>query len=817
MQSFGRDLRYGFQLLLKNPGSTAIAVLALAVAIGANSAIFSVVNGVLLRPLPYADSEHLVIVWETQPTKNIREFSVTPPNFRDWSAQQKCFDRIAAYRAQPAMLTGNAQPERVDIARVTPTIFPALGTRFHLGRPFLPDEDRPGKNHEAVISYGLWQRRFAGEQTVLGKMLTMDGSDYQIVGVTEPDFRLLDTPSELWIPYTLDARELQAAGKSGARSALHILKVVAHLKPGVGVIQAQQEMHGIAAGLERQFADSNEGWGANVVGLQEQLVGDIRPTLITLLAAVTFVLFIACSNVASLLLARASARQKEFAIRGALGASQSRLLRQLLTEGMVLALVSGALGLLLAFLGVRALVAFSPGNIPRMAEIAVDGRVLAFTLLAAVLTGLLAGIAPAISASRARMLDVLKAAGRGTFGSRKSRMVRNFLIVLEVALSVVLLIGAGLMIHSFARLQSVNPGFRPDHVLTMKFTLPKARYDGLKIAQFHQRVLERVSALPGVQLAGLTRDLPLSGADPSLNFTVESRPVLSSSQQPRAKFRAVSADYFAAMGIPLVKGRYFTSADTESAPGVAVINDVMARKFFPGEDPIGKRIQTGFDDAPWSTIVAVIGGVHHGGLDAEANAEMYFPYRQIPPAMMGFVAGTMTLVVRTATDPASLARPIAEQIRSLDPDEAVFKVATLDDLLRNSTAQPRFRAYLLAIFAAIAIILAATGLYGVISYSVSQRTGEMGIRAALGAQKPDLLKLVLGEGIMLAVAGVAIGLVLAYLLSATISKLLYGVEAHDALVFVLVPAILLVVAVLASYVPALRATRIDPGVALRYD
>jgi putative ABC transport system permease protein len=656
---------------------------------------------------------------------------------------------------------------------------------------------------------------------VLGKVLTLDGVDYQVIGVTEDDFRVFDTASELWVPYTLDAKELQALGKGsgadGPRSASHTLKVVARLKRGIDIEIARQDLDRVARELAREYPDTNEGWGTNIVWLQEQFVGKIRPTLLTLMGAVFFVLLIACSNVASLLLAQATARQKEFAVRSAMGAGRSRILIQLLTEGMVLSLVSGVLGILLAYAGIRALVAFAPANIPRIDEIAVDRGALLFTALISVMTGLLAGIAPALSASRIGLTEILKSAGRGTTGSRKSRLLRNALIIFEIAFSLVLLIGAGLMIRSFIELQRVNPGFRTAGILTMKFTLPKVRYDGLRVARFHQQLIERVKTIPGVQRAGVTRDIPLSGSDPSLNFIVEHGPVLSSGQQPRAKFRAVSADYLTAMGIPLIQGRFFNDSDSGNSAGVTIINQTMAREFFPNGDAVGQRLQSGFDGSPWSTVVGIIGDVHHGGLESDANAEMYFPYQQIPPAMMNFVEGTMTLVVSSNVDPASLVRPVMEQIRSLDTEEAVFKVATMDDLLRGSTAQPRFRAYLLGVFGAVALILAATGLYGVISFSVGQRSKELGVRAALGARGKDLLRLVMVEGLGLAFAGIAIGLILAYFMAEGLSKLLYAIKPHDAYAFVAVPVVLLSVSGLASLVPAIRAAKADPNSVLRHE
>jgi putative ABC transport system permease protein len=821
MESVLKDLGYGCRMLLKRPGPALVAVLALTLAIGANTAIFSVVNGVLLRPLPYTDANRLVILWEANPGKNIREFMVTPPDYKDWKEQQHSFETIAAYRPQPSMLTGRGLPERVETALVAPAIFQLLDARVRLGRTFMPEEDQPGRNHVVILSDGLWRRRFGGDPAILGKTLTLDGKDYVVTGVTDPGFRLLDTASELWLPYTLDAKELQELGQSSPasapRSAMHTVKVVGRLKADISIDRARQEMQSIARGIEQQFIDTNGGWTATVVPLQEQLVGDIRPTLLTLLGAVCFVLLIACTNVANLLLARMGGRQKEIAVRTALGAGQGRIMRQLLTESMVLALVSGVFGLLLAYGGVRALTALSPGNVPRMQEISVDGRVLVFTLLVAAVTGLLFGLGPAIMAANTRLNDVLKAAGRSSMATVRGRRLRNMLVVFEVAMSVVLLVGAALMIRSFAELEKVNPGFRTDHILTMRLTLPAARYDGVRVARFYEQLLGRVAAVPGVQMAGVTRDVPLSGSDPSLNFSIEHRPPLSTSEQSRARFRTVSADYFAAMGIPFLKGRSFTASDSFATLPVAVVNETLVGRNFINEDPLGRRIQTGFDGSPWYTIVGVIGNVKHGGLDTAANAEMYFPYQQVPAPLMSFVEGTMTLVVRTAVEPSSMTHAISAQVQALDPDEAVFKVSTMEELFHSSVAQPRFRAFLLGVFAVVALVLASTGLYGVISYSVSQRSNELGIRAALGAQKSDLMKLVLGEGARLAGTGVLIGVVLSFLLAGMIARLLYGVTSHDPLTFVAIPVLLLLVAVLASYVPARRATLTDPNVALRYE
>jgi putative ABC transport system permease protein len=808
MSTLLKDLRYGFRMLIKSPGSTAVAVVALALGIGANSAIFSVVNAVLLRPLPYRDSSRLAVIWETKLSKGITQEQVSPPDFRDWMEKQRAFDQIAALRAQPAVLTGGQLPERVETALVSASVFELLGAKAETGRTFLAEEEQPGRNRVAVLSYGLWQRRFGGDPDILRKNVVVDGSSFTIVGVTRRGFRLLDTPAELWMPYTLDSRELSQRG-------FHTLRVIGHLKPGISVDQAAGEMRSIASGVEQQFPDTNTGWSTKVVPLRDQMVGNIGSTLWTLLAAVVFVLLIACANVANLLLARAGNREKEIALRTALGANPARLVRQLLTESVLLALAGGLLGLALASWSVTALEQFGPAGIPRLEEIEVDWRVLAFTLGVSVLTGIVFGLAPALSSVRSDLNSILKTSGRGTTGSRSRARLRDALVVSEIASCVVLLTGAGLLMRSFARLESVNPGFRPDHVLTMQIALPETRYSGAKVALFYQRLVERVEGQAGVQSAGIARNLPLSGSDASLNFTIENRPVEASAEQPRAKYRAASAGYFHALGIPLVRGRYFDRTDGEHTQGVAVINNAMARRFWPDEDPVGKRIKAGFDGSQWCTIVGIVGDVKHTGLDADTNAEVYYHYLQVPPELMGFVEGTMTLVLRTDSEPNSAVASVRREVQRLDPDLAVFNEKTMNELVGGSLAQPRFRAVLLGVFAGIALILAAIGLYGVIAYSVAQRTNELGVRVALGAQKSDVLKLVVGHGAQLAALGIAIGLVLALALMRIISTLLFSVNATDPVTFAAAAIVILAIALAASYIPALKAIKVDPVVALR--
>jgi putative ABC transport system permease protein len=810
MNSFFRDVRYSVRTLLNHPSSTLVAVLALGLGIGANSAIFSVVNAVLLRPLPYKDPSNLVVIWETKLNKGILQENVSPPDYRDWVEQQRVFDQIGALRAEPAVLTGSQLPERIETAVVSPSMFELLGVKPTLGRTFSRDEDQPGRNRVAVLSHGLWQRRFGGDSTILGKSIIVDGNPFTVIGVTPRDFRMLDTPSELWMPYTLDARELSQRG-------FKTLRVIGHLKPGASLEQASAEMRSVAMRIEKQYPDIASGWSTKVIPLRNQLIGDIGPTLWTLLGAVVFVLLIACANVANLLLARAGSREKEIALRTALGANPMRLVRQLLTESVLLGLAGGLLGVALAAWGISILEEFGPVNLPRLEEVSIDARVLAFTFIVSVLTGVVFGLAPALSSVRSDLDSILKTSARGTTGSRSRARWRDGLVVCEIACCVVLLAGSGLLIRSFSKLERVNPGFRLDHILTMQIALPETRYSGEKIALFYQQLLDRLHALSGVEYAGIARNLPLSGTDASLNFVVENRPVESSSEQPRAKYRAASADYFSALGIPLIRGRYFEQTDGEKTPGVVIINSTMAGRFWPGEDPIGKRMKAGFDGSQWCTIVGIVGDVKHTGLDASTNAEMYYQFRQIPPELMSFVEGTMTLVLRTQVEPSSMVTAVRSEVQKLDADLPVFNVKTMQDLAAGSLAQPRFRTLMLGAFAIVALTLAAIGLYGVIAYAVTQRTNELGVRMALGAQKSDVLWMVVAEGVRLAAIGIGIGLLLAFPLMRIISRLLFGVGSADPVTFSVTAVVIVFATLVASYVPAARAIRIDPLIALRYE
>ena len=814
MQVLWQDIRYGFRTLRKNPGSTLIAILALGLGIGANTAIFSVINAVLIRPLPYPDADRLVVVFSNRKQSNLNRQKISEADYEDYRKRAEVFDQLGAFRAKPAVLTGKDLPEQVESAAVSPALMNMLGMRPAQGRGFALDESEPGKNRVAVIGDGLWRRRFGADPNITGAVLILDGNPYQIVGIAPPGFHLLDTPSELWIPYTPDPKEL-VNGARGHRA----LTVIGRLRPGISVEQAGSAVQAVARYIAEVSPETNGDCSAEVVGLREQLVGDVRTTLWTLIGAVAFVLLIACANVANLLLARAGTREKEIAVRTSLGANPFRLVRQLLTESVLLSLLGGLFGLLLAFWGVTALAHAAPAGLPKSGEISLDWRVLAFTFVISIATGVLFGLAPALSAVGHDLNSTLKTSGRSTTGNRGRSRMRNLLVISEISACVVLLIGAGLLLRSFVKLSQVNPGFRTDHILTLQLSLPAPRYPGLKVAQFYQQLVDRTEQLPGVLGAGMCRFLPLSGADASLNFQIDGRAPKSTAEQPRAKYRSVSPGYFSAMGIPLLKGRMLARTDSDRTPKVVLLNETAARLYWPNEDPVGKRIMSGVDEEtvgnPWSTIIGVVGNVKHSGLDAVTNPETYYDYLQLPPEQMGAIEGTMSLVVRTNADPATLAGAIRNEVHSLDPDLPIFNVKTMENVVHGSVAQPRFRTLLLGVFAALALILAAVGLYGVISYSVTQRTNELGVRSAMGATPEDLLKLVVGQAARLAAIGIGIGLVLALIVGRGLSKFLFGVSLADPITFLGTAAVILLVTLIASYVPALRATRIDPVTALR--
>ena len=820
MRTLLQDIRYGLRMMLKNPGFTAVAVVALALGIGANTAIFSVINAVLLRQLPYEHPERLVLVWEKFLRQGLDKIPVSAPEFTDYRDQNRVFEQIAAFDTADFNLTGGDAPERVPGARVSATVFLLLGVKPQWGRTFLPEENEPGRDAVVLMSYGLWQRRFGSDPKLIGRTLALNNKNYTVVGIMPPGFHfplsLFDIqgveftqPAELWTPISFTPTQMKQRGSRD-------FGVIGLLKPGVTLGQANAEVQTIADRMRQQYPDNYppDGWGASVVSLHEQIVGRIRPTLLVLFAAVGFVLLIACANVANLLLARATARHKEIAIRTALGAGRWRLIRQLLTESILLSLLGGILGILLALWGIDTLVSYGSDTLPRIKEVGLDGRVLGFTLLISIVTGALFGLVPALQASKLDLTETLREGGRTSAGGAGHRRLRSLAIIAEFALALMLLVGAGLTIKSFWRLQKTDPGFNPQNVLTFQLSLPKAKYSEPKqIASFYRQIIERTGALPGVSAAGATVILPLSGSNTDSSFMIEGHMPQDPSRFPDEEIRVVTPDYFRTMSIPLLKGRYFTDADKEDAPGAVIINQALARKYLPGEDALGQRLtmdDPGKPTAKWLTIVGVVGNVKHRGLNVEAKPEFYLPHTLYPEA-------SMTLVARTASDPAGLTSAIRKEVAALDSDLPVYNARTMEEVISDSVAPQRLSTLLLGLFAALALVLAAVGIYGVISYSVTQRTHEIGIRMALGAQTHDVLRLVIGHGMLLVAIGVSVGLLAALAMTRLMASLLYGVSAHDPLTFISIPALLILVAVLACYIPARRATRVDPMVALRYE
>ena len=806
-----QDLRYGLRTLVRNPGFTFVAVIALALGIGANSAIFSVVNTVLLRPLPYKDPDRLVMVWEDDTKGGYPRDTPAAANYIDWRNQNQVFAGMAALADQSFNLTGAGEPERIDGRRVSADLFPLLGVEPQLGRAFTPEEDQPGANRVVIMSHGLWQRRFGADGNIIGKPLTFNGASFTVVGVMPPHFQFPSREVELWVPIAFTAQEAANRGR-------HYLQVIARLKPGVTLQQARAEMNTIAARLQQQHPDQNTGLGAAVTPLHEHVAGDIKPALLVLLGAVGFVLLIACANVANMLLARAAARQKEIAVRVALGASRWRLLRQFLAESVLLAALGGGVGLLLAVWGVSLLKTFIPENISQVRAITVDAKVLIFTLLVSLLTGLIFGLAPAAHASILNLNETLKEGGRDSAAGSRGNRIRGLLVVGEVAVSLVLLIGAGLLINSFLRLRNVDPGFRTDNLLTMSVVLPQQKYpDRARRSAFYTELVRRVEALPGVKSAAVANWIPLVRQGDSIGFSIEGRPDPAPGQgkRPTVVTRVVHPHYFRTMGIQFLRGREFGEQDKVDSPAAAVISETMARRFWPGEDPLGKRITPGRPDSTdpddWVTIVGVVKDVRQFELVADPKPQMYLSYVQA-----GFFA-PRHLVVSTNVEPLSLAATVRKAVWEIDKDQPVSDVSTMEDVLSESIARQRFSMLLLGIFAALALALAAVGIYGVLSYSVAQRTHEMGVRMALGAQRSDVLRLVVGQGLKLVLVGVALGLAAAFVLTRVMSSLLFGVSATDPTTFITISLVLTGVAVLASYIPARRATKVDPMIALRYE
>jgi putative ABC transport system permease protein len=802
-----QDLRYGARVLWKSPTFTLVAVVALALGIGANSAIFSVVNAVLLRPLPYAEPERLVMVWEENAKAGYPRDTPSAGNFIDWREQSQVFEGMAALAEQSFNLTGAGEPERIAGQRVSAGLFPLLGVEPQSGRALLPEEDQPGRDRVVVLSHGLWQRRFGSDPSLVGRSISLNGESYAVAGVMPPGFQFPDRETQLWVPIAFSSEEAANRGR-------HYLSVVARMKHGVTLRQAQGEMDAIAARLREQHPDENRDLGATVTTLHEHVAGEIKPALLVLLGAVGFVLLVACANVANLLLARAAARQKEIAVRVALGASRLRLVRQFLTESVLLGALGGGAGLLLSVWGVGLLKTFIPEDISQAAQVSVDARVLGFTAAVSLLTGLVFGLAPAAQASRFNLNETLKEGGRDSAAGARGNRLRNLLVVTEVALALVLLVGAGLLVNSFLRLRGVDPGFRTDNLLKMTVLPAEQKYpDRARRAVFYTELLNRVKTLPGVQSAAVTTSLPLTATGDSQGFSVEGRPDPPGERRPAVVTRVVSPDYFATLGIPVLRGRGFD--DQQDRAGVApsiLINEAMARRYWPGEDPLGKRITMGTPESgPWMPVVGVVRDVRQFELESEPKPQVYLSYLQAG------IFRPKQLVVRTSVEPRGLAASVRGAVWSVDKDQPVSDISTMEEVVSESLARQRFSVLLLGVFAGLALLLAAVGIYGVMSYTVEQRRHEIGIRMALGAQAGDVLRLAVGQGLKLVLWGVLLGLCAALALTRLMSSLLYGVSATDPATFAAISLLLVCAGLLASYIPARRATKVDPLTALRYE
>ncbi len=798
METLFRDIRYGVRSLLKRPGFTAIALVALALGIGANTAIFSLVNAVLLRPLPFAEPDRLVWVWGNIKSGGNRA-SVSPPDFLDYRQQNNTFEEFAASLPLRLNYTGGDEPERLEASGVTGNYFQALGAKPAFGRTFLLENEKPGNDQVAVLSYSLWQKRFAGDPAIINKTITLDGRSCAVLGVMPPDFSM-PRAADVWVPINFDIDpEMKMRGA-------HFLRPIGKLKAGVTMAQAQADTDAIARRLEEQFPESNSGWNLRLVSLREQLVGNTRPTLFILFGAVGFVLLIACANVANLLLVRAAGRQKEIAVRTALGAGRWRIVRQMITESVLLSLVGGALGTLLALWGVEALVALSAESLPSTAQVGIDANVLGFTLLVSVLTGVLFGLAPAVRTMKLNLSESLKEGGRsGSEGAHRNR-TRSVLVVIESAVAVVLLIGAGLLVRSLLRLQDTSPGFDARNVLTMGVNLPRAKYDNPeKSASFFAELESRVAGLPGVEAVGFVSELPLSGQLNDMPYTVEGRPPVSIDQAFDSDFRRVNTNYFKALRIPFLRGRNFTEQEVRQGAQVVIISELLARQVFPNEEPLGKRLIMAFGST--FEIIGIVGDIRDRALESNPAAAMYMP---VYPS-------STNVIIRSKGDPASLAAAVRKEVWQIDPNQPVANVRTMEQWLERAVAGPRYRTTLLGLFALVALALASTGIYGVMSYSVSQRTHEIGVRMALGARRLDVLRLVVRQGMTLVIVGVALGLAGAFALTRLMATLLFGVTAKDPCTFVAVAALLTLVAFVACYLPARRATKVDPLVALRYE
>lgn len=824
MKALWNDMKYGIRLLLKKPGFTAVAILTLMIGIGGNTAIFSIINAALLKwGDSFQEPDRLVMVWKIRSDSGL--WVTTPSDFRDWRDQNRVFEKIGAYFYGNFNFTGKGQPERLLGASITSNFFPLLGVKPQLGRTFFPQEEKWDNHRVVVVSHGLWNRRFGSDRNILGQALQLNGEPYTVIGVMPPGAWFANTRAELWVPFAFSPLDQANDRRS------HFVYSVARLANGVGLEQARQEMKIIAWQLEQKYPE-NSGFSAEVIPLRQVILGNVKPMLLLLLTAVGFVLLIACANVANLLLAKAAHRKREIAIRLSLGATRTRLVRQLLSECLLLALIGGVLGLGFAVWGVDLIVGLIPVSIPRIHEIAIDidVRVLAFTGAVSLFTGILFGLVPALQASKSNLTDSLKEGSRGAGSGVQGKNIRNLLIVSEVALALILSAGSGLMIRSFMRLHQVDIGVQPGNVLTMQVELPQATADDPKrVVSFFEPVLARVEALPGVVSAGITSHLPLSGGGQAKYFTVEGRaPATTLDDVPIVSMRQESARSFAAMGMQLLQGRPFSQRDTAESPRVAIINESVAKRFFPNENPIGKQISFEWpehlappDSLPKSgrfprwTIVGIVRNVQYGNLNQPAELAAYISYLQRDSQTMSWAPAY--LVVRTKGDPLSLSTAVRDQVWTVDRNQPVSNILSMEQLIQTSFRQSSFTMILMSVFAALALLLAALGIYGVMSFLVAQRTNEIGVRMALGAKQKDVLRLVLKEGMLLTVTGVGVGLLASFALTRLMSSLLFGVSATDLGTFMVIPQLIVLVALLSCYLPARVASKVDPMVALRYE
>ncbi|HVG17890.1 MAG TPA: ABC transporter permease [Blastocatellia bacterium] len=817
MDNLLQDIRYSIRVLMKHPGFLAAAMVSLSLAIGANGAIFSVINAVLVRPLPFHDPDRIVKVWEMLRSKGNDRRSVAYPNFVDWRDQNRVFEEIAAIYPTSFNLTGDQEPERVRGELVSSSYFPLLGVQAAMGRTFLPEEDAtPDANPVTVISYDLWQRRYGGSRDLLGKAIKLNDREYTVVGIMPKGFKgstgdkSISATADLWLPIMMvsSIRPAAALGDRGVR--WH--EVIARLKPGVTLKQASADMDAISQHLEEQYKDTNGGRGVLIVPLRDEAFGNIRPALLVLWGAAGFVLLIACANVANLLLARATNRKREIAIRLALGANRRRLIQQLLTESVILASLGGVLGLVLASWSLSALVNMIPVTLPSFTNVSLDIPVLIIIGLLSLLSGIFFGLAPALASSKPDFVTAIKEGSKSGPRGNNRLSLRNAFVVAEVAIALVLLVGAGLMIKSFRRIQAVDPGFSPDRLLSMRINLPPKRYTTPQALAFARQLTERIQPMPSVESFSLASDIPLGEISNAMYALVEGRPADSPNSESRVYHHRVSPHFFTTMGIPVLQGRDFNEQDSEQSLKTVIIDQTLAKNLWPGEDPLGKRIKAGAPDSPWMTIVGVVGDVKYRGVpnNPDSDPDVYMPLYQGSSL-------TLFMLARTNVDPSQMISSLKREVQGLDPQLTVFNIATMQARIDNETSHSRFNAQLLAILSMLALALAMVGIYSVINYSVTQRYHEIGIRMALGAQRTDILKLVVGQGMVLVITGIIIGLTLAFISTRLLGAMLYGISGTDWFTYLETSLLLAAVAATACYVPAHRASKVDPIVVLRYE